>query len=395
MRNGFVGDTYQIQTPKGEALEEPKGSKRIATTFAILVAALIMTASFLTIAMSAPEDEDTPASISYSKRGIINIVGDIGFTLANGVTSGTGVSSDPYMITGYEIDASPGHAISITGTRAYFEVSGCYLHNGTGNAWDGIILNNVENGTVRGNVIQNNSHGIHLDASHQNYLFMNNVSLNSLDGIYLDECHNDTIDNNTCWKNLWNGVFLSISYNNTLRNNTCNHNQWTGIYLEASSNNTIDWNNCIINTINGIGMFWKCDHNVVFQNIVLNNTNYGCAISSNCVGNLIHDNTFIGNNGSGTVWNPLKIQGYDDTGPNSWSLSGAGNYWNDWTTPDNLPPGSPDGIVDLPYLLNGGAGVTDGFPLTTMTVIPEPGILFLAITMMAACLLIMRRRHTD
>lgn len=392
MKNGFVGNTYQSHIHEVKAEEGPEGLPKAAALFALLVAILILAASSITIAMLSPVAEDSPASISFTQRGLISIVGDLAFTFANGVSSGTGVYGDPYIIDGWEIDASPGHAISITGTRAYFEIRNCYLHNGTGNSWDGIIMTNVENGTVWNNVIQNNSHGIHLDASNWNRLFQNNVSLNKWDGIYFDFCHNDTVDNNTCWNNLYNGIYLSISDNNTLSNNTCNYNNWSGISLEASSNNTINWNNCTINKDDGINMFWKCYMNLVHQNVVMNNTDYGCQISTVCSGNQIYDNTFIGNRGSGTVFSPLKVQGFDNNGPvNSWSIGGWGNYWHDWTTPDVNPPGG-DGIVDVPYSLDPG-GVVDGFPLTNWTVIPEPGILFLALSMMAACLLIIRKKR--
>jgi parallel beta-helix repeat protein len=392
-KKGFIGSTFQNRTQNRKPEEGPRSSPRSATFFAFLIAILIMAVSFLSITVVTPVDDDSPASISFSKRGIISIISDAGFTNASGVIWGSGTVSDPFIIEGWDIDASPGHAISIWGTRAYFEVRGCYLHNGTGNSWDGIIMQNVENGTVWNNIIQNNSHGIHLDASNWNRLFHNNVSLNKWDGIYFDYCHNDTVDNNTCWNNLYNGIYLSISDNNTLSNNTCTYNNWSGISLEASSNNTINWNNCTINTDDGINMFWKCYMNLVHQNVVMNNTDYGCQISTACSGNQISDNTFIGNNGAGTVFSPLKVQGFDNNGPvNSWSIGGYGNYWNDWTTPDILPPGG-DGIVDNPYPLDPSGLVVDPFPLTNWTVIPEPGIIFLALSMMAACLLIIGKKR--
>jgi parallel beta-helix repeat protein len=393
MRKGFIGNTFLSHDQIGEAKGGSRGSRRSAALFALLAAVFVLLASALTIPMLSPEADDSPASISFTKRGIISIIGDIGFNSSNGVSSGTGVIGDPYIIDGWDIDASPGHAISITGTRAYFEVRNCYLHNGTTN-WDGIIMNGVENGTIWNNIIQNNSHGIHLDTSHWNRVFHNNVSINKLDGIYLDYCHNDTIDNNTCWINLWNGIYLSISNNNTLSNNTCNFNTLTGIFLEASCNNTINWNNCPRNMDDGIGMFWKCNGNIVYQNVVTNNTDYGCSISNSCASNQIYDNTFMFNRGSGTIFNALKVQGYDNNGPvNSWSLGGWGNYWHDWTTPDNIPPGG-NGIVDNAYPLD-PAGAFDMFPRTTWTVIPEPGILFLALSMMAACLMIIRKKRRE
>ncbi|HUW43269.1 MAG TPA: right-handed parallel beta-helix repeat-containing protein, partial [Thermoplasmata archaeon] len=208
-RKGFVGGTFLGNHHTRKADEESKDSRKITIFFAFLVMVMILTSLSLSITGLTPAVEESPASTSYLPRGNITIVGDLGFTLLNGVSSGTGIAGDPYIIDGWSINASLGDAISIAGTRAYFEVRNCYLYNGTTNA-DGVIMTNVENGTVKNNIIQNNSYGIHLDASHWNRLFLNNVSMNKLDGIYLDNCHNDTIDNNTCWNNLWDGVFLSI-----------------------------------------------------------------------------------------------------------------------------------------------------------------------------------------
>ena len=44
---------------------------------------------------------------------------------------------------------------------------------------------------------------------------------------------------------------------------------------------------------------------------------------------------------------------------NRWNHSGIGNYWSDWTTPDQ----DTDGIVDFPYNISGTAGAKDYFPL--------------------------------
>jgi len=40
---------------------------------------------------------------------------------------------------------------------------------------------------------------------------------------------------------------------------------------------------------------------------------------------------------------------------------GEGNYWSDWTEPDNNPP---FGIVDYPYVINEGSS-QDNYPFTT------------------------------
>jgi len=80
--------------------------------------------------------------------------------------------------------------------------------------------------------------------------------------------------------------------------------------------------------------------------------------------NRIWNNTFINNNGAGSVYNPSNIQAYDAGTNNRWNSSGTlhgyGNWWSDLTAPDmNL-----DGIVDWSYNLTGSAGAKDYCPLT-------------------------------
>src|SRR2546427_4540831 len=62
-------------------------------------------------------------SAAYTPHSPIGIGGDTGFTAANGVTGGSGTASDPYIIAGWEINASPSfYAIAIANTRAPFVI---------------------------------------------------------------------------------------------------------------------------------------------------------------------------------------------------------------------------------------------------------------------------------
>jgi nitrous oxidase accessory protein NosD len=72
--------------------------------------------------------------------------------------------------------------------------------------------------------------------------------------------------------------------------------------------------------------------------------------------------------GSGDIYSPNFIQAYDGGAGNMWNASYGGNYWADWTTPDS----NGDGIVDLPYWIDGPAAAKDFLPLTeSPQVIPE------------------------
>ena len=62
--------------------------------------------------------------------------------------------------------------------------------------------------------------------------------------------------------------------------------------------------------------------------------------------NLIYYNEYIDNN---LPRNLTTTQAYDGGAYNDWDNGTIGNYWSDWTTPDN----NNDGIVDLPYNISG------------------------------------------
>ncbi|MCK5396977.1 MAG: endonuclease [Thermoplasmata archaeon] len=112
------------------------------------------------------------------------------------------------------------------------------------------------------------------------------------------------------------GVTLFNVVNGNVTNNTMNGNVGNGIYLNNSN-----WCQFTLNdiTMNGYGL--KSD------NGTHNNT--------------IYHNNFLIN----------TVQAYDD-GSNVWNLTSpiGGNYWSDWTNPDN----NFDGFVDNIYSVPGG-----------------------------------------
>jgi len=74
----------------------------------------------------------TEQGSSYKPHGIIVIPSNSGFIPANGVTQGSGTPSDPYVIEGWDIDASGvdvGGGIWISNTTAHFIVRNNYIHD--------------------------------------------------------------------------------------------------------------------------------------------------------------------------------------------------------------------------------------------------------------------------
>jgi parallel beta-helix repeat protein len=264
----------------------------------------------------------------------------------------------------------------------------------------GIYLDSSSNNTLINNNCSNNKLGISIHESSNNTLIYNNCSSNNNLGISIHESSNNTLINNTCWNN-YDGIYIYESSNNTVWNNTCNYNKLTGIHLGVSSNNTINWNNCSRNWDDGIGM-WGCYGNVVYQNVVISNIDYGIDIPQGSR-NRIWNNTFIGNNGATDTYNASHVQAYDNGNNNWWnSTNGYGNYWSDWTKPDN---NAPYGRVDSPYNIDDGyrldskdgydghSKAKDYYPLTAPRIsdppyIPAPSDMLIPILAIAVVIIV-------
>jgi nitrous oxidase accessory protein NosD len=93
-------------------------------------------------------------------------------------------------------------------------------------------------------------------------------------------------------------------------------------------------------------------------NDIIKSNSYGIYSGQYSRFNNIVNNNFIENNGALQVFDKSHIQAFDMSGSNMWNTSTEGNYWSDWTIPDN----NHDGIVDSPYVLAGGTGSKDSFP---------------------------------
>jgi parallel beta-helix repeat protein len=139
------------------------------------------------------------------------------------------------------------------------------------------------------------------------------------------------------------GIALhSSSNNNTLTANTTSHNNTGfGICISNCNNNTLEDNNAS-NNWHGI-LLSECSSNTLTGNVVSCNTK-GIRIIHNSDNNQIYNNNFIANTTQATV-------GVDSSG-NIFNLDKpiGGNYWSDWTTPDD----DSDGFVDFPYEFTGG-----------------------------------------
>ncbi len=114
-------------------------SVRVGLLVAVaLVGGVFSSVSNLTIA------ERMATASSLDPHSPILIIGNTGFAMANGVRSGVGIASDPYVISNWQIEATP-NGITIVNTSSYFTVQGVNVYSGL----RGIYLYNVTNGIVQ------------------------------------------------------------------------------------------------------------------------------------------------------------------------------------------------------------------------------------------------------
>jgi parallel beta-helix repeat protein len=156
------------------------------------------------------------------------------------------------------------------------------------------------------------------------------------------------------------------------------------------------------NQYEGINLYHS-DSNTLTNNNFSTNGHYGIYLEGfMTIKNRVHQNNFINNNGADSIYDPLHIQAKDSSGMNFWNSSypSGGNYWSDWTSPDiksgphqNLS--GSDGIVDSPYLIDGGKGAQDYYPLTTKVIIPEitPGPLIVVSVLLIVAIAVNRRKQ--
>jgi len=221
-----------------------------------------------------------------------------------------------------------------------------------------------------------------LDSSSNNNVLNNNVAnSNSEYGFYIFRSSNNTLNNNTATSNTLHGFSIFGSSNNTLLNNTATSNTFSGFYLALSSNNNLNNNIATSNTLHGFSIFGS-SNNTLLNNTASNNDGNGFYLAARTeiqrfvllgsannsftfnvasnnrlyavfifdvysVDNTFGRNNFINNNQGAT-------QAYDSGLFNIFTE----NYWDDWTGPDS----NQDGIVDLPYLIDGNATNQDLFP---------------------------------
>ena len=355
-----------------------------------------------------------PRAAAYSPHPPILIDGDAGFTAANGVTRGSGTPSDPYVIEGWEIDASIATGISIANTLAHAVIRNVSVSGGD-LIYDGVLLDTVANIVVEGGVFVGNGYGIVAYASSAVTIANNEIANSLWEGILVDSSSSVSVIGNDALFSAVYGIDVYMARDVEVRENVASFGEFAGINLLNVERVLIGGNNVSSNNVLGIALdfatdvtiggndLWDNDYgldvldsgNVIVRgNTIGTDTSDGVTVSSSS--NVTFDsNTFIANAGGlyaflvtdmAVVHNAFEgnyLQAGDDSGTRTaWDggYPAGGNYWSDYfgvddcSGPDQDVCGDPDGIGDTPYVVD--ADTLDRYPLMSPRgpdVAPRPG----------------------
>ncbi|MBD3187836.1 hypothetical protein GF325_13455 [Candidatus Bathyarchaeota archaeon] len=235
--------------------------------------------------------------------------------------SGSGNSSDPYMIKDLVIDAGGiGSCIHVSNSRVNFIIENCTLNTSAGgslpsNYNGGIALDNTTNGELRFNLLEdNNGAGIYANNSSAIVMSNNIMSGDNQYGIYMFDCIDievkgnnitDAMDtsmhidySNGTWihdnvvKFSHQGILVSGGDECMITNNTVTNMSSNGIISDDSWNCSIIENEVASITSHGIYIY-NSNNAFVDANNVSNAGFYTIfieySISCNVTGNKVHD----------------------------------------------------------------------------------------------------------
>src|SRR2546427_1871019 len=233
----------------GMTWETRARESRAGSWGAIGLALLVVSAVWL-MALSSPARADAP-------HAPILISGNSGFTEPNGVVGGTGAGEDPYVLGGWEIDASAANGIEVRNTSAHFVIWMVRVHSG-GTSFDGILFRSVSNATISDSVVQYNANGIRLLGVRAVTVCGTDTSLNQFDGVFavassdvsvignrveydgdgieFETSSDVRVNGNTVVLNRQDGIFFYNTTDSAVNGNAVTQNGWIGIHLSTAAN---------------------------------------------------------------------------------------------------------------------------------------------------------------
>jgi parallel beta-helix repeat protein len=174
------------------------------------------------------------------------------------------------------------------------------------------------------------------DPSDPNNVVTGNTVFDNDYGIRLVDSCNVIVENNNVYSNDYDGISIvtAMAYGhfNILSNNTVSNNDGYGITLGGNTDNNEIYNNTVSNNGTGIYLCVNAQYNTIYNNNFENTTNA----------------SVIGDGNVFDLGDPAEEDGK------------GGNYWSNWTSPDD----DSDGIVDSPYVMPPYDEGQDNYPWT-------------------------------
>ncbi len=247
---------------------------------------LVTTVVLASLSILAPLSTEVSA---YTPHAPISIIGNAQFTPANGVTGGSGTWLNPYIIEGWEIDATAAHGIRVFSTDAHFVIRNTYIHSGSMGAYP-IFFVGVKNGVIENVTVSDSAIGVNMGSSTNVTLRGSRIDSNSDYGVYSFQSNDLAIESSEF---LNNGVDMQIESSSDI--NITKNELWSmgvGIYSRSSKRVTIE-DNSIVNHNNGISLLYA-DNNTITNNDISNNT-FGIVLDRGIgpcfvAGNYVHGN---------------------------------------------------------------------------------------------------------
>jgi len=263
-----------------------------------------------------------PISYPTSPHSNIFIEHDSDFTTVEAgwgcrcVRTGSGTERDPYVISGWTLNASASEGIWISGTRAHFVIREVTIYGNLMHT--GISLNRVENARIEGcliggnfvgvyafsttnlaftnNTVQDNKYGIRLEASNNNLLSANEFVGNEL-AIFVRGSDNVLRDNRVA-RSTFGAINVDgtagSANNNLIEANVLADNGGYGIAMWRAKNCAVRGNNVTRNEV-GITLTDESDNNIIDGNTVTCSGGNGIAIVGKSSSNIVKGNVAIGN----------------------------------------------------------------------------------------------------
>jgi len=282
----------------------------------------------------------------------ISILSDADFTTTNGVVTGHGTPTDPYIIANWTIDAETGVGIRIQGTSAHVSIRDCHVV-GDGRRSTGVLLRDAAHVSVHKCAFTDLKAGLFI---YQNPVAFvdENTFTNCRRGIEGTESNGLVITGNSICNAREHGIFLWRCHDASLHGNALSDCS-NGIYLDSCHRDNLNGNQ-VERMTHGI-FLWDCFDCTVVSN-ALHACNLGLALVHTSARNTVFHNAFFDNSRPATC---------DET-ENRWDggYPVGGNFWgneglvDERSGPNQDQPGS-DGIADAPILVP--LGNVDRYPL--------------------------------